>query len=112
MQPNELPDKVLVAIKLLYDAEKRGVLDEFPEIKSARELMIPISVYLHQDIMSAMAVPTVKEKPVIESKLDIMSQAVQQGYTGEFCDQCFGVRMIKTGTCSTCQECGVTTGCS
>ena len=105
-----LDEKLATAQRLLYAAETRGANDQFPEFKVVRELLMPVRLQMHQDSLAAM--PVVEEKPMVGSKLDIMSQAVQQGYTGEFCDQCFGVRMIKTGTCSTCQECGVTTGCS
>ena len=105
-----LDDKLAQAQRLLYAAEQRGANDSFPEFKVVRELLMPVRLQMHQDSLAAM--PVVEEKPVVSSRLDIISQAVQQGYTGEFCDQCFGVRMIKTGTCSTCQECGVTTGCS
>jgi len=33
------------------------------------------------------------------------------GYTGEFCDQCNGCRMIRNGACSYCLDCNSTTGC-
>lgn len=33
-------------------------------------------------------------------------------YTGEMCDFCFNFRMIRTGTCSTCLDCGGSSGCS
>jgi hypothetical protein len=105
-----LDEKLATAQRLLYAAETRGANDQYPEFKVVRELLMPVRLQMHQDSLAAM--PVVEERPMVGSKLDIMSQAVQQGYTGEFCDQCFGVRMIKTGTCSTCQECGVTTGCS
>ena len=110
MNEQEIDTRLAQAQRLLFDAESRRAHDTYREMKAIRELLIPVRVHFNQGTLSTMG--TVKEKPVIESKLDIMSQAVQQGYTGEFCDQCFGVRMIKTGTCSTCQECGVTTGCS
>ena len=105
-----LDEKLATAQLLLYEAETRGANYQYPEFKVVRELLMPVRLQMHQDTVAAMS--AVSEKPVVESKLDIINQAVQQGYTGEFCDQCFGVRMIKTGTCSTCQECGVTTGCS
>jgi len=35
------------------------------------------------------------------------------GYTGEVCPNpnCRSVRMVSTGACSTCQDCGTTGGC-
>lgn len=38
--------------------------------------------------------------------------AISAGYTGESCCNCGSMRMVKSGTCSTCQECGTTSGCS
>lgn len=32
--------------------------------------------------------------------------------TGEFCPGCGSARMIRTGTCVTCQDCGTNSGCS
>lgn len=36
----------------------------------------------------------------------------QAGYTGGICQQCGGCRMVRSGSCSTCIECGTTSGCS
>jgi len=32
-------------------------------------------------------------------------------YTGEHCDNCGGLEMVRTGACSTCQQCGTSGGC-
>jgi len=34
------------------------------------------------------------------------------GYTGNMCSTCGGVRMIRTGVCECCQDCGTSAGCS
>jgi len=39
-------------------------------------------------------------------------EARQQGYTGDQCDNCSGVRMKVSGHCTVCEDCGTTTGCS
>ncbi len=31
---------------------------------------------------------------------------------GEFCPECGGANMLRTGSCSTCQDCGSNTGCA
>lgn len=36
---------------------------------------------------------------------------VHQGYTGEVCGICGGLRMRRSGTCETCEDCGSTSGC-
>jgi ribonucleoside-diphosphate reductase alpha chain len=38
--------------------------------------------------------------------------ALASPYTGEMCTSCNGFRMVKSGTCSTCQDCSATSGCS
>jgi hypothetical protein len=40
------------------------------------------------------------------------SVALSQGYTGNFCDDCGGARMTRSGTCEKCEDCGSTSGCS
>lgn len=35
-----------------------------------------------------------------------------EGYTGNICDACGGLRMVRTGVCETCQDCGASNGCS
>lgn len=34
------------------------------------------------------------------------------GFTGEMCESCGGANMVRSGTCSTCLDCGSTSGCS
>jgi ribonucleoside-diphosphate reductase alpha chain len=39
-------------------------------------------------------------------------EAVSLGYTGEQCDNCGSMKVRRNGTCSVCEDCGHTTGCS
>ncbi len=39
-------------------------------------------------------------------------QAVKAGYTGESCGSCGSVRVRRNGTCTVCEDCGGTSGCS
>ena len=39
-------------------------------------------------------------------------EAKSQGYTGDTCSECFGVRLKVAGHCAVCSDCGATTGCS
>jgi hypothetical protein len=34
------------------------------------------------------------------------------GFSGEICSKCQGQRLVRSGTCNTCMDCGETTGCS
>ena len=44
------------------------------------------------------------ETQVLEAKL--------QGYTGEQCRECSSMKVKRNGSCTVCEDCGTTTGCS
>lgn len=39
-------------------------------------------------------------------------QAVSSGFTGNTCNDCGSLQMVRNGTCEKCNSCGATTGCS
>jgi ribonucleoside-diphosphate reductase alpha chain len=47
-----------------------------------------------------------------DDEKDILREAMKKGYTGEICGTCGGVNVRKNGSCSVCEDCGTTTGCS
>jgi len=42
----------------------------------------------------------------------VVLQTRQNGFTGNTCSNCGSARMVTSGHCETCQDCGTTTGCS
>jgi len=42
----------------------------------------------------------------------VVEQAKAQGYTGEQCYSCGSMRVKRNGSCTVCEDCGTTTGCS
>ncbi len=48
----------------------------------------------------------------VDTRSTIISNAKQQGYTGESCSQCASMKVKQNGSCSVCLDCGTTTGCS
>lgn len=59
----------------------------------------------------------VLEPPKVQETLldDLSSKktaARAQGYSGDICTNCSGVRMKWAGHCQVCDDCGTTTGCS
>jgi len=42
----------------------------------------------------------------------IISFARGQGFTGDICADCGGARMVRSGACEVCSDCGATSGCS
>jgi len=45
-------------------------------------------------------------------KLEQATAARQIGYTGEQCISCGSIRVKRNGSCTVCEDCGTTTGCS
>jgi hypothetical protein len=41
-----------------------------------------------------------------------MLQARESGYTGNLCPSCGGCRMVRSGACEKCEDCGSSSGCS
>lgn len=39
-------------------------------------------------------------------------QAKSEGYTGDACDTCGGLKMKRNGACLLCEDCGTSSGCS
>jgi ribonucleoside-diphosphate reductase alpha chain len=46
-------------------------------------------------------------KPVMKAK-----EALRIGYTGEQCSSCGSIRVKRNGSCTVCEDCGATSGCS
>lgn len=42
----------------------------------------------------------------------VVTDARLYGFTGNMCQDCGGVHMIRSGTCEKCTDCGSTSGCS
>lgn len=47
-------------------------------------------------------------RPLRRAVLD----AREQGFTGETCGHCQGLRVVRNGNCTVCRDCGQTSGCS
>lgn len=43
---------------------------------------------------------------------ELSKKMITHGYTGEVCSSCGSLRLRRSGTCSVCEDCGSTTGCS
>ena len=62
------------------------------------------------------AVSAAKEKPAAKGSLSPVASDVagarMKGYTGDVCDICGSMTMVRNGTCLKCENCGNTSGCS
>jgi ribonucleoside-diphosphate reductase alpha chain len=45
-------------------------------------------------------------------QIKVMTEARERGFTGDMCDDCGAMTMVRNGTCLKCESCGATTGCS
>lgn len=50
-------------------------------------------------------------KEEVNKAIDEICSPQKLEYTGDICPSCKSPNMIKTGSCSTCQNCGDTSGC-
>lgn len=50
--------------------------------------------------------------PIESDDNNSIKLAKSKGYTGEMCGTCGGMNVRKNGSCSVCEDCGTTTGCS
>ena len=56
------------------------------------------------------AVPTLAQR-IVRAKAKIR-EARMKGYTGDACDSCGSMSVVRNGTCTKCVDCGSTSGCS
>lgn len=61
-------------------------------------------------VMASTAAPAPAVRPVANKKSAVV-QAMAQGYSGDTCHKCQSLKVIRTGTCGTCQDCGESTSC-
>jgi len=53
-----------------------------------------------------------KTETVGSEKESLLKGAKSQGYTGEQCTECGSMRVKRNGSCTVCEDCGTTSGCS
>jgi len=48
----------------------------------------------------------------MDVKAEKVKEAKLKGYTGDICQSCGSLTMVRNGTCLKCTTCGDTSGCS
>lgn len=96
------------------ESEKQPVseshpIDPYPENGTTSHITTqkPVETTTTTESKTEMKTPTDTKIPELTFK-----EAIILGYTGEQCEQCGSMKVRKNGTCSVCEECGHTTGCS
>ncbi len=64
------------------------------------------------DALPPTPAPAAPPVPSPADKVVQASTARAQGYTGDSCTQCHGFKVKRNGSCTVCEDCGATTGCS
>ncbi len=67
---------------------------------------VPTSTTSVSDVITPVGTSSLKKR-----NSEILD-AVAQGFTGDPCDNCQSLRMVRNGSCLKCMDCGSTTGCS
>ena len=71
----------------------------------------PVSVRAPAEV-HASASPTAARSTASGGPRGTILDAVAQGFTGDSCDSCGSMQMVRNGSCLKCVACGETTGCS
>ncbi len=67
---------------------------------------VPVSTQSVADVIAPTGTNSLRKR-----NSDILD-AVAQGFTGDPCENCQSLRMVRNGSCLKCMDCGETTGCS
>jgi ribonucleoside-diphosphate reductase alpha chain len=51
-------------------------------------------------------------RPAVQTQEQRIRQARQKGYEGDPCNECGQLTLVRSGSCSKCDTCGSTSGCS
>lgn len=100
---------VVIAIAVSHSGIFQGneVIDNTPYIPGDDQSMPEMSTSM------LLEPPKVSETlTVSENKAEKIAIARSQGYTGDICINCHGIRLKQSGHCAVCEDCGTTTGCS
>lgn len=81
-------------------------------VKVAGKTMIAIAVSDHTVEMVPMKVDTITLSYSVDTTEQHKQDFRANGYSGDVCTQCSGVRLRWAGHCQVCDDCGTTTGCS
>ncbi|MDC1068084.1 vitamin B12-dependent ribonucleotide reductase [Candidatus Kapabacteria bacterium] len=101
-----------------FTEEAESKKQDLPSQKDERDIMLNINMSSEPDdrpevkstnIGGVAALPN-SAKPL--KVLDASREAKSLGYTGESCGTCGSVRVKRNGSCTVCESCGNTTGCS
>jgi len=101
-------DKVVVKLKPEGPSQKRPLEDESLKVNVQSpkgEQLVGVTVNSPETV-------TGKKLNGNGAKVVRTYEALQIGYTGEQCPNCGSIRVKRNGSCTVCEDCGTTSGCS
>ncbi len=115
-----------VHVKAVDELPSEG--ESSPEVKGSKEEEETPEKEKSEPILSEAEIETKKSKPELvivngnghshsnghsaKPKVHSGNEAKSFGYTGEQCGQCGSMRVKRNGSCTVCEDCGSTSGCS
>ncbi len=99
----EISEKKKKESYIAYESEEENDENDIDTSAESNEPLAPEPVTVGQfsQNMSSDTMTEIKYK-----------QAIQKGYSGDVCQECGSMAMVRNGTCLKCQNCGSTSGCS
>jgi hypothetical protein len=95
-----------------------ALVDGQPEINNATSLRDFLAKHLALTYVESRngepLLPPIRnsQQPISRQNSAVTEVAKLAGFTGGFCDKCGSAKMIRSGACLSCTECGANTGCS
>jgi ribonucleoside-diphosphate reductase alpha chain len=88
-------------------------LEETTEVKSKLTVQTTFTPVQKTDTTQhGLGTPTSAERQAASNANSKVSDAKSKGYTGESCRECGSMKVRRNGTCTVCEDCGSTSGCS
>jgi hypothetical protein len=73
----------------------------------------PVAQRGQEDVTPVKPRPEPKPDPTLQTQsMSQQDMARLQGFTGDVCPRCGGLRMVRTGKCAACSDCGESNSCS
>jgi ribonucleoside-diphosphate reductase alpha chain len=84
-------------------------MDEFLHVKPSAPDTDSVSV---KDQFESPEEPKMATTSVVSGTNKAYVESRMAGYTGDSCSSCGSMRVRRNGTCTVCDDCGTTSGCS
>lgn len=93
--------------------EGKSFGEAYPNLHDPADREALKAYFVHTpDLPIHRAPPPATIDPLEVSTNTVKAPSGNHAYTGNTCTRCYGVHMVRNGTCELCLDCGETSGCS